>query len=413
VRTAVAASAPLILAAPLVRISRASAAALPKGSLVASTAELAQLRRNIFDLKLLPSRRAWQNTLARANDALGYQPSPPKPDIDFSDWNNVLYRPGLHDGVAAIDMALAYAISGNPDHARQSRVICLGWARTYNPLPSAERIPHMVAEPAGPAIKLFMAYELTKLTYSAAERKEFVAWAGQFVQRGMSNADSALDDPWVEAVVYGKDRTDVAAYGNSATWQRLMAVWASALVGGTTFASTLGWNFSHRTPGGREYGWDELLEGLVIDGAGGQVAEDRYRKSVHYGNFSWGALVHLADLARRARFRVDLFRYRSRAHRYTIFTPIAYYGPMSMRPSITDTLESTPQYAGSEWPKEAARQRAMYEVLYRNATDPATVKLLRRTVNHGGPTQRGDNYDVYTTGNTALLGRGPRGPVAK
>ena len=38
-------------------------------------------------------------------------------------------------------------------------------------------------------IKLCMAYDLAKATFSAAERAEFSAWAAQFVERGKTNAD--------------------------------------------------------------------------------------------------------------------------------------------------------------------------------------------------------------------------------
>jgi hypothetical protein len=267
----------------------------------------------------------------------------------------------------------------------------------------------MVAEPVGPVIKLCMAYDLARPEFSIAERDEFSSWAAQFVQRGMTDADSARDFPWVDDVDYGGDRSNPAPYGNSATWQRAMAVWAAAAVGGTTLQETLEWNFQHKTKGGLDYGWDDLLEGLIIDGTNGRVVEDRYRSSIEYGHFSWIPLVLIADLARHAGFHVDLFRYRTKRHGYTVFTPVHYYAPFLVRPTIPDALEKT-QYGGSSWPATAARWRAAYEIVYRNATDLSTMKTLRRTVNFGGPKQRGDNYDVYVLGYAALFGRGPKGP---
>ena len=395
---------------PTIRFPKAtSARTAPLGSLAASVGELAQVRRNVFDLKLAFATRAWNNTRAKADGYLGYQPNPTHPDADLSDWWNAVYAPGLHDGDAAIALAHAYAVGGRSEHGERAKAICLAWARTYSPVPPPSKIGHMVAEPVGPVIKLCMAYDLTKALFSADERAQFASWAGAFVERGKRNADYARDHPWVPDVTYGSDRTNPAPYGNSATWQRAMAVWAAAVVGGATLRETLAWNYAHTTEGGRDYGWDDLLEGLIIDGTGGQLTEDRYRTSIEYGHFSWIPTVLIADLARRAGFRVDLFEYRTKRHGYSVFTPVSYYGQYLMRASVPETLEKG-QYGGSAWPKTAARWRAAYEVLYRNARTPATVKPLRKIVNWGGPAQRGDNYDVYILGYAPLFGRGPQGP---
>jgi hypothetical protein len=268
----------------------------------------------------------------------------------------------------------------------------------------------MVAEPVGPVIKLCMAYDLAKDAFSPAERSEFATWAGQFVDRARTSVDRTRDQPWVDDVLYGGDRTNPVPYGNSATWQRAMGVWAAAVVGRSALGQMLEWNFQHTTRQGLDYGWDDLLEGLVIDGSGGQVTEDRYRSSIEYGHFSWIPLVLIADVARRSGFHVDLFEYRTKRHGYTVFTPVSYYARFLRQPSIPDSLEKT-QYGGAAWPATAARWRAAYEILYRNARDPATIKLLHKTVNFGGPKQRGDNYDIYILGYAALFGRGPHGPV--
>jgi hypothetical protein len=413
-RRSVAVAASVAIGQPVLRsaswaVAKPAPRAAPTASLFVTPAVLAQVRRNVFDLKLEFARRAWSNTVGQADGSLGYQPNPTRPDGDLSDWVNAIYVPGLHDGDAALTLACAYAVGQRKDHAERAKAICLAWARTYSPVPPRSSIAHMVAEPVGPVIKLCMAYDLVKPTCSAAERAEFSSWAANFVSRGKDNADYARDSPWVPDVTYGSDRTNPAPYGNSATWQRAMAVWAAAVVGGSTLSQTLEWNFSHTTPDGRDYGWDDLLEGLVIDGSGGQVTEDRYRSSIEYGHFSWIPTVLIADLARNARFRVDLFRYRTKRHGYTLFTPVSYYAPYLTRPQIPSALEQT-QYGGSAWPATAARWRAAYEVLYRNASAPATVELLRKTVGYGGPKQRGDNYDIYILGHAALFGRGPHGP---
>lgn len=407
-RVAAGASAPLLLGGTFARGAQA-ARPLP-GSLVISAAELAQVRANIFDLRLPFARRAWDNTVGRADNWLGYRPNPTRSDSDVSDWYNRLYKPGLEDGNAAYTLGLAYAIGRREDHARRAKEICLAWARTYRDPPSQAKIGHMVAEPVGPVIKLCMAFELTRPVFSDGERAEFRAWAAKFVRRGKENADYARDHPWVPDVTYGDDRTNPAPYGNSATWQRAMAVWASVVVGGRTLQSTLEWNFQHRTAGGNDYGWDNLIEGLVLDGTGGQVTEDRYRSSIEYGHFSWGPTILIADVARRARFRVDLFRYRTERHGYTVFTPVSYYERFLRSDTVPGSLEKT-NYGSSGWSTTAARWRAVYELLYRATDDPQQVRTLRALVNWGGARRRGDNFDIYILNHAAVLGRGPKGPM--
>jgi Alginate lyase len=384
-----------------------------RGSLVLNATELAQVRANIVDLKLRFARRAWARTLGDADNWLGYEPQPTNPDdVEADNWHETLYTPGLRDGNAAYTLSVAYAVSGRTEYALRTKRICLAWARTYTPIPPPDRVGHMVAEPVGPVIKLCMAYELAKPIFTQSERREFASWAGQFVARGIESTNSARDHPWVPDVTYGDDRTNVAPYGNSATWQRAMAVWAAVAVGSETLRSTLRWNFQHRTPAGLDYGWDNLLEGLIIDGAGGQLCEDRYRSSIEYGHFSWVPLVLIADVSRRARFRPDLFAYRTQKHGYTVFTPFSYYGPLVTRETVDPGLERT-QYGGSSWPQTASRWRAMYELLYRNASDQSLVRRLAEVVNYGGPRHRGDNYDIYILNHAPLFGRGPHGPMAQ
>ena len=118
----------------------------------------------------------------------------------------------------------------------------------------------------------------------------------------------------------------------------------------------------------------------------------------------------IADVSRRAKFRVDLFTFRTTPNRYTVFTPAAFYGRYLLQDSVPASLEKSSTYAG-DWPKSAARWRAAYEVLYRNAAAPSDVKALARIVGFRGPTTRGDNFDIYITNYGAVLGRGPKGPM--
>jgi hypothetical protein len=384
--------------------------AATRSTLVLSAAELEAVRGNIFDRKLPFAVRAWSNTLGKANGELHRQASPTDPRGDLSDWFEKIYHPGLLDGDAAYNLGLAYLLTGDEDFGRAAKGICLAWAQTYRPLPPPNKVGHLVAEPVGPVIKLCMAFSLVRPLCTAGERSTFVSWAALFVNRAMQNADSARDFPWVPDVTYGSDVSNVAPYGNSATWQRAMAVWSAAIVGGNTLKRALAWNYSHTTSRGRPYGWDEMLEGLIIDGAGGQVVEDRYRNSIEYGHFSWTPLVFIADLARRVRSSYDLFAYATRAHKYTVFTPVAYYGRFLTQESVPGSLEQT-QYGGSQWSSTASRWRSVYEVLYRNASDRKLAAQLARIVGYGGPTRRGDNYDIYTINYGALLGRGPKGPM--
>ncbi len=268
------------------RVPLALAATSP-GTFFVSAEQLAAARRNIFRSKLGFARRAWSNTLTRANGLLGYEPVPTRGDADVSDWRSVIYLPGLHDGNAAMTLAVAHAVGRRQEHAERAKAICLAWARTYRPPPPNHLIGHMVAESVGPVIKLCMAYDLVRGSFSSSERAEFASWAAYFVERGKTNTDYTRDEPWVPDVMYGQDRSNPVPYGNGATWSRAMAIWAAAAVGERTLRNTLEWNFQHTTKAGHDYGWDNLIEGLVIDRSGGRLVEDRYRSSIEYGHFSW------------------------------------------------------------------------------------------------------------------------------
>lgn len=374
--------------------------------------EIAAVKRNIFTHRYPWAVRAWANTRQRAKTALQATPQPTDPNADLTDWNTTIYTPGEIDGNHAHNLAVAYAITGELRHGRKAGDFCLAWARRYWPLPAPSRIGHMIAESGGPVVKLCMAYDLVKPTLSDPDRQDFRRWAAAFIPRAQANVDSSRDHPWVADVDYGGDVSNPAPYGNSATWQRLMAVWASAVVGGDALRSTLQWNWQHTTSDGRDYGWNNLLEGLIIDGSGGEVVEGRYRSSIEYGHFSWCPLAYIADVAKHAGFEHDLFRYRSRPHGYSILTPVRFYARYLRSRTVPGDLERT-KYGGSSWPSSASRWRAFYELLYRNsAHDPRINRLLAGVLAYGGPTQRGDNYDVYLSNYNAVVGRSPREPLA-
>jgi hypothetical protein len=373
------------------------------GRIYLTTAELDAVRANLHKRKSPHAVLAFEHTRALAGQGVGAAPAPTNPSADLTDWFETIYHPGLIDGNHAYNLALTYAITKDPEYGRRARDFCLAWANTYRPLPSPSRVGHMVAEPVGPTIKLFIAYDLAKGLFGAADRKAFTSWAAMFVQRGMDAADFCRDQPWVPDVTYGKDTGNPVPYGNSATWQRTMAVWAAAVVGGSTLRRTLEWNWRHTTAQGRDYGWDNLIEGLVLDGTGGQVVEDRYRSSIEYGHFSWTPLALIADVAKHAGFRIDLFRYRTRSHGYSVFTPVRYYARFLRRPTVDGSLEQS-KYGGGAWPQTASRWRSVYELLYRNSAGTGYEDELARTIGFEGARTRGDNYDIYTLNYQAVLG---------
>ncbi len=377
-----------------------------------TSVEIAAIKRNIFVHRYPWAVGAWHNTLQRADDALAATPQPTDPNVDLTDWDATIFTPGEIDGNHAHNLAVAYAILGDAQYATKAGDFCMAWAQRYWPLPDSSRIGHMIAEPGGPVVKLCMAYDLIKATLSSAAQGNFRQWAAAFVPRAMRNVDSSRDQPWVPDVDYGGDVSNPAPYGNSATWQRLMAVWASAVVGGRTLRSTLQWNWQHTTASGRDYGWNNLLEGLIIDGSGGEVVEGRYRSSIEYGHFSWCPLAYIADVAKHAGFAHDLFHSRSHPHGYNVLTPVGFYWKYLLSETVPAQLEQT-QYAGSTWPSAASRWRAFYELLYRNsASDPRINNLLVRVLAYGGPKQRAANYDVYLSNFNAVVGRSAREPLS-
>ena len=110
---------------------------------------LAQARRNVFDLKLAFARRAWANTRAKADGYLGYRPSRPRPTATSTDWWNAIYAPGLHDGNAALTLAIAHAFAEREPYATACEVDLPRLGADVPAAAAAWKIGHMVAEPSG------------------------------------------------------------------------------------------------------------------------------------------------------------------------------------------------------------------------------------------------------------------------
>lgn len=388
-------------------------AAVPdkRGSLYVSSAQLTAVRASI---KRYPwAREAWQNTLSFANGRLGAAPSPADPNRDYShdapaqpNWRDDLYGPGITDGHAAAGLALVYRVTGDRRYAAAAKRILLGWVGAYTHPPGVGggvAPGHMVAEPIGPMIKLFMAADLLWPALAGGERSAVAAWAQQWIGVGERNADSAKDAPWVDDTHIGSFVANAAPEGNSALGQRAMAMWAAAVAGPQTLRAALAWNWDHVTPGGHRYGWDDVIGHLIIPGTGGETIEGRYRSSVFYGLFGWAELLTVADLARHAGFRIDLFTYRAPGGS-TLLSVAPFYAPVLVG-SKPNPYPGTSEGGGS-YDQARAEYRAVFETAYRNCPDGLAVcRTYRSVVTSGGPKQRGDNYDPHLTRWNALLGR--------
>ena len=216
-----------------------------------TAAEVAQLRANVLKRKLPWATAAWARTRAVANDALSAEPHVPDPKRNYNEkgagdcgdgndgWWDCLYGPGRVDGLNALALAQAYAVTGDAGYGNKAREYLVRWSRDYFP-PSTE-VGHAVAEPVGIALKAFMAYDLVRDRLTPAEQAQFQAWAKKLSEMGRQRVDFYMDDPWIPE----------APYGNSATWSRAMAVLGAGVVGGSYLENTLQWNWSHRTPNGR------------------------------------------------------------------------------------------------------------------------------------------------------------------
>jgi hypothetical protein len=225
--------------------------------------------------------------------------------------------------------------------------------------------------------------------FTEAERAAFKSWAEQFVAVGKERADHQVDAPGLADQTFHGERSNWQRYGNSATFARALAVAAAAVAGERQLRSTLEWNWSHRTAGGRDNGWSALIDGEIIDGTGGETFEGRGRNDIGYGLLGSDALLVVANVAKHAGFRRNLFAFRTPSGD-SVLSPFAYYG------RYLSDQRPWPSSDGSFSHKEgtAATYRAASEVAFKNA-GPALKARLGRVVNFGGPGQRGANYDPY------------------
>lgn len=353
------------------------------------------MRHNVLVAKKPWAAGAWKRIKEQADNALGASPSPPPPGNfeptgsgpcgDGDDgWFDCLYRPGLADGHRALALARAYAITRQRRYGDKAKEFLLAWTRTYRS--PSRTVGHAVAEPVGFLLKGFLAYDLVRDRFSPDERAEFARWAGLFAAEGRRRVESYRDNPWVVE----------APYGNSATWSRALAVLGAAVVGGEALEQALDWNFRHRTRGGRDGSWDDLLEG-AIETRAGRMTEERVRQSIDYALYTWHGLALIADVARRAGFRPNLFTYRTRSGK-SLLIVAGYYEPY--------LTEKRPMPYAERFGPEGddalrAEYRAAMELAYRNAP---SFKPPRRIVEFGGPQVRAANYDPHITGYNAVTG---------
>ena len=409
---AASALAALVLAlVPRSDAAGASAAFRPQpGHYYLSAAELRQIRAAIATRPA--ARAAWAHTRSGADAALARSPNPaPSKGADYratgrdannqctgtpSGWACLLYARGLHDGVDALNLGLAYAITGKRSYALKAKEFLLAWARTYDgPNPT---VSQNIAEPGGFMLKGFMAFDLVQGVFTQSERAGFRKWAEQFIREGERRADQQADSPGQADNVFEGDRSNWQRYGNSATFARALAVAAAAVAGETQLRSALEWNWSHMTRAGNDNGWSALIDGEIIDGTGGETFEGRARNDIGYGLLGSDALLAVADIAKHAGFRRNLFTFTTR-HGNSVLAPFAFYGRF-----LAD-YSRWPASDGSFPHKEgtAAAYRAATEIALKNSS-PALKARLGRVVNFGGPAQRGANYDPYIWLYAALEG---------
>jgi hypothetical protein len=368
----------------------------PSGRFWLSADDILRMRQNAVNTRW--GRIAWLKTVSLARDAMHASPRPAspagpytgEPDRDckttHDGWYCGLYIPGLRDGRYAYSLALAYAITGKERFAAKAREYLLAWARTYNPPPPTSEVGHAVAEPVGFMLKAFFAYDLIRDTFSPDENRTFRDWAAQFVERGEREADHAMDDPWIPQ----------APWGNSATWARSLAVAAAAVVGGDTLREALDWNWEHTTEGGHDYGWIELLRGVMQPS--GRMIEEDVRSSVDYALYTWHPLALIAAIADVTGYEHDLWTAEAPSGQ-TLRRPIEYYAPY-----LTKQENDPYEYDQDHLDTLLGEYRAAMETAGRRFPD---WTLLREIVHYGGDAQRGLNEDVHITGWNALAGAVP------
>ena len=372
-----------------------------------TSAEVAQMRANVLQRKLPWATAAWTRTRAVADDAMGNAPQPADPRRSYNPkgsgncgdgddgWWDCLYGPGRVDGLRALALAQAYAITRQATYGDKAREYLVRWSAGYYP-PSTQ-VGHAVSEPVGIALKAFMAFDLVRERLSPAERAQFKAWARALSQIGRQRVDNYMDTPWVPE----------APYGNSSTWSRALAVLGASVVGGPYLQDTLKWNWAHTTAGGKDGGWLKLLEG-AIETRDGRMTEERVRASIDYALYTWHALALIADAARRVGYPRDLFAARAASGK-SLLLVTSYYEPYltKQRASPHDEAAARP---GVAFDSALSEYRAAFEVALRNFPKS---KSLVRAVNYGGPATRGANYDVHITGFNGLTGGVLTAPVRR
>jgi hypothetical protein len=356
-----------------------------------SAAEIAQIRKNVATEPW--AKVAWRQTLAKADEALGATPHPADPTKNYASsnkdcnassdgWYCGLFNPGWADGNATRNLALAYVVSGDRRYADKAKEFLLAWERTYHRPPPISQIGHMIAEPVGFMIKGFMAYDLIQNVFTPAEKLEFRRWAGRFIARGEANSDFARDEPWIAE----------APYGNSATWQRAMAVWAAAVAGKRQLARALDWNWSHRTRLGKRYGWSTLLSGAMTES--GMMVEERVRQSVDYGLFTWHPLALIADVAYHAGYPRNLFTVETKSGK-SLELAANYYVP------YLGGQKSDPYNDPIDWNQTVYGYRAVFELAAKRMPDSPAIRSL---VTSQDPNTRGSDWDPLIVGYNALTG---------
>jgi hypothetical protein len=356
-----------------------------------SAAKIAEMRENVASEPW--ARVAWRKTLAWANRALGATPHPSDPTKDYrsqnkdckassAGWYCGLFEPGSVDGENARNLALAYVVTGDRRYADKAKEFLLAWERAYHRPPPTAHIGHMIAEPVGFMIKGFMAYDLIQNVFTPAEGKEFREWAWQFVVRGEASADFARDKPWIEE----------APYGNSATWQRAMVVWAAAVAGKEQLAPALAWNWSHQTAYGKDYGWSTLVDGAMT--GNGMMVEERVRQSVDYALFTWHPLALIADVAHHAGYPKNLFTVRTKSNK-SLELAAAYYVP------YLNGEKADPYNDPIDWKQMISGYRTVFELAAKRMPDSHAIRSLVMS-QHGHV--RGSDYDPFIVGYNALTG---------
>lgn len=372
-------------------------------------AEIQQIRKNVTTKPW--ARVAWANTRNAADAALHDTPNPaPSAGVDYrpsgrdannqctgppSGWACLLYIHGLRDGEDALNLARAYAVSGDRQYALKAKEFLLAWVHTYNrPNPT---VAHDVAEPAGFMLKGFLAFDLVRDVFTSSEQRQFKSWARLFIADGERRADHQVDSPPIPDQTYNGDTSNWQSFGNSEAFSRALAVTAAAVVGGRTLTKVLAWNWDHTTPGGHDNGWATQIDGEIINGTGGETFEGRARNDFDYGLFGTDPLLLIADIAKHAGYSPNLFTFTT-SHGNSVLSPLLFYG----------------RYLDSQlpWPKSGASytRRTQVSVIYRAAVEMGLanapenlVPALRRIVTFAGPTQRGSSFDPFINLYNALL----------